>query len=367
VQYCTFQGNRPAWLSADEFRRHVREAAAVWNGIEAAIGISYSGDCAAGTRWATGNQLNEIGFDDERDAVSGRAIASTLSYTTWTPSGAPTTRGISEADIIVHEGFANMPGCFFATLVHEFGHALGFAHSTDVADVMYPSINPNDPASCKAAPSAYEGTRLQDLYGLNRTPVVTGTASAVGTDGTVTLTGSAMDPDGDPVLLFWEQVGGPAVGIQGGPATVTFTAPAAGTLLDFRVTGTDSYLHSASAVVNVTVGAGGTAPTGPVPAATAFPAPAAVPSSPLPAPASTAGVLPSSGFGLFVFGGGPLSQLVQASGCPAETAAFWTTTASGDFVIYVPGTSIAAVNAGWFARFPDAVPASTPLVGRCRP
>ena len=46
-----------------------------------------------------------------------------MPYTTWTPAGAPTTRVIAEADIIVHDGFANLPECFFATLVHEFGHA----------------------------------------------------------------------------------------------------------------------------------------------------------------------------------------------------------------------------------------------------
>lgn len=74
----------------------------------------------------------------------------------------------------------------------------------------------------------------------------------------------------------------------------------------------------------------------------------------------------SGGIALFVFGGGSSAQLVAAA-CPASSsaAAFWVTDASGTFITYIPGTSIIAVNAGWVARFPNGIPASTPVIGRC--
>lgn len=80
----------------------------------------------------------------------------------------------------------------------------------------------------------------------------------------------------------------------------------------------------------------------------------------------TAGGVPTSGgFGLIVFGGGTGAQLLAASGCPAASAAFWVAE-GGDFVTYVPGSTIGAVNAAWEARFPGGIPAGTALMGRCR-
>ncbi len=75
--------------------------------------------------------------------------------------------------------------------------------------------------------------------------------------------------------------------------------------------------------------------------------------------------LPATGIGLFVFGGGSNDQLVTATGCPKVTAAFWTTTASGEFVSYVPGTTIGPVNAAWNTLFPAGIPAGTALLGKC--
>lgn len=76
-------------------------------------------------------------------------------------------------------------------------------------------------------------------------------------------------------------------------------------------------------------------------------------------------VPPTGGFGLFVFGGGTNAQLVAASGCPPSTAAFWATNPSGDFVAYVPASTVAVVNAAWNAMFPSGIPANTPLIGKC--
>jgi hypothetical protein len=75
--------------------------------------------------------------------------------------------------------------------------------------------------------------------------------------------------------------------------------------------------------------------------------------------------LPVKGFGLFVFAGGTAEQLLTASGCPAASSAFYATNPAGEFVVYVPGTTIGAVNAAWRTLFPGAIPANTPLIGKC--
>jgi hypothetical protein len=88
------------------------------------------------------------------------------------------------------------------------------------------------------------------------------------------------------------------------------------------------------------------------------------PTTPAAGTISSGSIPAAGGFGLVVYGG-PVSSLVAASGCPAGTAAFWATV-NGNFVTYVPGTSIAAVNADFMAAFSAGVPAGTPLIGKCK-
>ncbi|MBX7111770.1 MAG: IPT/TIG domain-containing protein [Dehalococcoidia bacterium] len=71
------------------------------------------------------------------------------------------------------------------------------------------------------------------------------------------------------------------------------------------------------------------------------------------------------GYGLFVFGGGTNNDLVAASGCPKATATFWATNATGQFVTFIPGTAVQAVNDAWNRLFPDGIPYNTALIGRC--
>ena len=95
---------------------------------------------------------------------------------------------------------------------------------------------------------------------------------------------------------------------------------------------------------------------------------AAAPLPPGPTGRIISGSIPAGGgFGLVVFGGGTYGQLVAASGCPGARVVFWVTQ-GGDFLIYVPGTAVAAVNSRFQAAFPsDTIPPSTPLLGRCLP
>ena len=47
------------------------------------------------------------------------------------------------------------------------------------------------------------------------------------------------------------------------------------------------------------------------------------------------------------------------------TAAYFASDGAGGFATYVPGVTIAAVNAAWMALFPTSIPASTVIIGRC--
>ena len=76
---------------------------------------------------------------------------------------------------------------------------------------------------------------------------------------------------------------------------------------------------------------------------------------------------PNGGFGLVVFGGGTYAQLVSAAVCPGLRVVFWVTR-DGAFLVFVPGTAVAAVNSGFQAAFPnESIPVNTALLGRCLP
>jgi len=64
---------------------------------------------------------------------------------------------------------------------------------------------------------------------------------------------------------------------------------------------------------------------------------------PTPGGRIVSGSIPSDGgFGLIVYSGGTFDDLVVASGCPASRVAFWFTV-GGQFVVFVPGTTVGAV------------------------
>jgi hypothetical protein len=75
--------------------------------------------------------------------------------------------------------------------------------------------------------------------------------------------------------------------------------------------------------------------------------------------------VPATGFGLVVYSGGSVDQLVTAAACNQPGLAFWATV-NGEFVIYLPGTQIAAVNADFLTAFPGGVlPSGSALVAKC--
>lgn len=74
----------------------------------------------------------------------------------------------------------------------------------------------------------------------------------------------------------------------------------------------------------------------------------------------------SGGFGIVaVLQQAKIGDVVSATGCPSSSMSLFATV-GGSFVTYVPGTTIAAVNAAFLAQFPDgAVPTGTALIGKC--
>jgi hypothetical protein len=217
--------------------------------------VSYSGDCTVGFRQVLENERSEIGFDDDRDLVRGAQAAQTLGL--WREFPFSLDREFVETDIVLdHAPPPAMPlECFRTTMAHEMGHALGLGHSDDRDDLMFPSFNPNDTATCLTGPSAAEVSRLQELYGVDQPPTVdAGEGGTVEPNATVTLTATGVDPEAMSMTFEWRQVSGPAVGLRSGASTTTFTAPTTiGVTLVFEVTAFDRFLHPAVATTSVTV------------------------------------------------------------------------------------------------------------------
>jgi hypothetical protein len=96
-----------------------------------------------------------------------------------------------------------------------------------ITNTPFPTVV-NEGATCQAAPIANAGTD-----------------QAVFTSAAVGLSGTASDPNGDPITFGWSQTGGTAVTLSGaGTLTPSFTAPAAPTTLTFRLSVTDPFATS---------------------------------------------------------------------------------------------------------------------------
>ena len=82
--------------------------------------------------------------------------------------------------------------------------------------------------------------------------------------------------------------------------------------------------------------------------------------------ALTGGTVPADGgFGLAVYRGGAVDDLVTSTGCPVETMVLYFTV-NGSFVTFIPGTSVAAVNASFLLTFPGgSLPERTGFLGKC--
>ena len=204
------------------------------------------------------------------------------------------------------------------------------------------------------APNAYSGERVSSSN-VAVSSVDAGADQRVRAGVRVTLTATPSEPG---ALIGWSQLAGPAVQLAVSGATATFTAPSTLGTLQFQAEAFDSAQRLTRDTVTVDVTSTATA------ASTATVTASGATSS-TSAARLVSGGIPGSGFGLVVFSGGTTDALLAATGCPRATAAFWTTDA-GRFVVYIPATTVAAVNAGWRALYPAAIPANTAILGKCR-
>jgi hypothetical protein len=75
------------------------------------------------------------------------------------------------------------------------------------------------------------------------------------------------------------------------------------------------------------------------------------------------------GFGTFAFCGGSYEKLLAASGCPSATSVFYYNTPGGGYVVWIPGSTVAAVNADFQATFPNEhmpIPMGTIFTAKCK-
>lgn len=295
---------------------------------------------------ATITLINSSGAAATLPGVFTYEGATGLVVTSVTPSSGAPAGGATVT--ITGTGFQTGATVLFGTTPAATATVVGSTQIVATAPAGAPGAVPvtvtNIGGLSATLPSAFTFGGLGGQPGpLTATSVTPNTGLAAG--GTVVTIGGSGFVPGASVLFG--AVPGTGVTVVNS-AQITVTAPA--------------YGPSANAISVTVVNPGGT--TGSLASAftyTAGGAPAPTPGATAPGAIS----LPTRGFGLFVFSGGTTEQLVAATGCPPASAAYYATNPAGEFVVYVPGTSIGAVNASWRVLFPASIPANTPLIGRC--
>ncbi|MCK9486297.1 MAG: hypothetical protein M0R73_06280 [Dehalococcoidia bacterium] len=195
VTFCADSSVLPAGVTAEAFRGWVQQAMDAWNATEADVELRLT---AAPCARATGNLRNEVGFETYRESPRevGRAYSTTQ-------GGTPV-----EGDITLRLNWETSAHCRISTLVHEFGHILGFTHSEWGTDIM--GYGP-----CGVLqPSAQEVAMLVAGYGRRASPLAL--ASTPPSAGRLTLGADRRVYPAQQGAYYFE----PAVAVTGGGALV---------------------------------------------------------------------------------------------------------------------------------------------------
>jgi PKD repeat protein len=197
----------------------IKTAMNAWTSYSAAtIKYTYIGSETTGAGMNTNNGRNEVLFNDPFADISGswnpstggvvglggiNGVSGTGSFTAGFTYDAAHTAGvhsnvykISEANLTIQDNVSSSTGIPSTTLAeivaHEFGHTLGFGHSTDGTALMYPSVTGLGPSL-----RADDQTAARWLYGNGSSTPPAGTAPNAPSNLTATQSGSAN------VVLHW--------------------------------------------------------------------------------------------------------------------------------------------------------------------